>query len=536
MTESGSEPGGAARGGGPGGVHAVREGQGQRGPRPQWGGGHAGEEVRPGRRQGAGWGGGRRGGQTGEEATRGRRSDPGGGRPGKGEPLAGREQTEGREKGGPSGREARGRPRPRGRQAALQRPPAVASGKRGRGPRRSPGAVPEASQGRREAPRPGAGAGEGRAGPAGSAAPPLAPRIPAAAGAARGACGPRGPGASGAGSPVRRLPGPSSASRPTPGRQGRVSPPPGRRPPPCGAGGPPCSGTRTPGRLEDTAYRPVRLLGPTVFEERVDLPLPARKRRRRRWHPTPVILPGKSHGRRSLVGCSPWGRTESDTTERLHFHFSLSCIGEGNGTPLQCSCLENARDGGARWEAFYGVAQSRTRLKRLSSSSSSEEAGLRVKQDSPPRRLPKAAPLEASEELLKGGPDPALGALLGVLEWGPHRPWLARRSSPCPPPRGPAPPEFSSSAALQLLSPAASPPLSSSSPPPASPLPTYFSPPPASPLLHQLLLLPAPNFSSPQPASPLPDQLLSPTSFSSPRSQLLLPPASPLSPQLLLFP
>ena len=65
------------------------------------------------------------------------------------------------------------------------------------------------------------------------------------------------------------------------------------------------------------------------------------------WHPTPVLLPGKSHGRRSLVGCSPWGRTESDTTERLHFYFSLSCIGEGNGNPLQCSCMENPRDGGA---------------------------------------------------------------------------------------------------------------------------------------------------------------------------------------------
>ena len=67
--------------------------------------------------------------------------------------------------------------------------------------------------------------------------------------------------------------------------------------------------------------------------------------RRRQWQPTPVLLPGKSHGRRSLVGCSPWGHTESDTTEQLHFHFSLSCIGEGNGNPLQCSCLENPRDG-----------------------------------------------------------------------------------------------------------------------------------------------------------------------------------------------
>ena len=89
------------------------------------------------------------------------------------------------------------------------------------------------------------------------------------------------------------------------------------------------------------------------------------------WHPTPVLLPGKSHGRRSLVGCSPWGCKESDTTERLHFHFSLSCIGEGNGNSLQCSCLENPRDGGAWWAAVYGVAQSRTWLKRLSSSSSS---------------------------------------------------------------------------------------------------------------------------------------------------------------------
>ena len=65
------------------------------------------------------------------------------------------------------------------------------------------------------------------------------------------------------------------------------------------------------------------------------------------------------------------GWLESDTTERLHFHFSLSCIGEGNGNPLQCSCLETPRDGGAWWAAVYGVAQSRTRLKRLSSSSSS---------------------------------------------------------------------------------------------------------------------------------------------------------------------
>ena len=80
------------------------------------------------------------------------------------------------------------------------------------------------------------------------------------------------------------------------------------------------------------------------------------------WHPTPVLLPGKSHGRRSLVGCSSWGCEGSDMTEWLHFRFSLLCIGEGNGNPLQCSCLENPRD---------GVAQSQTRLKWLSSSPSS---------------------------------------------------------------------------------------------------------------------------------------------------------------------
>ena len=92
---------------------------------------------------------------------------------------------------------------------------------------------------------------------------------------------------------------------------------------------------------------------------------------RRNWQPTPVLLPGKSHGQRSLVGYSPWGRKELDMTERLHCHFSLSCIGERNGNPLQCSCLEDPRDGRAWWAAVYGVAQSQTWLKRLSSSSSS---------------------------------------------------------------------------------------------------------------------------------------------------------------------
>ena len=87
--------------------------------------------------------------------------------------------------------------------------------------------------------------------------------------------------------------------------------------------------------------------------------------------PHSSTLAGKSHGRRSLVGCSPWGHEESDMTEQLDFHFSLSYIGEGNGNPLQCSCLENPRDGVAWLAAVYGVAQSRTWLKRLSSSSSS---------------------------------------------------------------------------------------------------------------------------------------------------------------------
>ena len=71
--------------------------------------------------------------------------------------------------------------------------------------------------------------------------------------------------------------------------------------------------------------------------------------------PTPVLLPGKSHGQRSLAGCGPWGREELDMIS-----LSLSCIGEGNGNPLQCSCLENPKDGGAWWAAVYGVAESNT--------------------------------------------------------------------------------------------------------------------------------------------------------------------------------
>ena len=76
-----------------------------------------------------------------------------------------------------------------------------------------------------------------------------------------------------------------------------------------------------------------------------------------------VLLPRKSHGWRSLVGCSPWCCTQSDAMEQFHFHFSLSCIGAENGNPLQYFCLENPRDGKAWWAAVYGVAQSQTQLK-----------------------------------------------------------------------------------------------------------------------------------------------------------------------------
>ena len=91
---------------------------------------------------------------------------------------------------------------------------------------------------------------------------------------------------------------------------------------------------------------------------------------RRKWQPTPVLLPGKSHGQRSPVGYSPWDREESDMAERLGFHFSLSCTGEGNGNSLHYSCLENPGGREAWWAAVYRVTQSRTRLRRLSSSSS----------------------------------------------------------------------------------------------------------------------------------------------------------------------
>ena len=116
-------------------------------------------------------------------------------------------------------------------------------------------------------------------------------------------------------------------------------------------------------------FAPVRCRNSTIalFKHSTRNDWSSAMQRRRQWQPTLVLLPGKSHGWRSLVGCSPRGREESDMTERIPFHFLLSCIGEGNGNPLQCSCLENPRDRGAWWAAIYGVAQSRTRLKWLSS-------------------------------------------------------------------------------------------------------------------------------------------------------------------------
>ena len=92
--------------------------------------------------------------------------------------------------------------------------------------------------------------------------------------------------------------------------------------------------------------------------------------RRRQWHPTPVLLPGKSHGWRSLVGCSLWGHEESDTTELLHFHFSLFMHWRKKWQPIPVFLPGESQGWGAWWATVYGVAQSRTRLKWLSSSSS----------------------------------------------------------------------------------------------------------------------------------------------------------------------
>ena len=122
--------------------------------------------------------------------------------------------------------------------------------------------------------------------------------------------------------------------------------------------------TEEPGRLQSMGSRRVG------HDWATSLSLFTSMHWRRKWQPTPVLLPRKSHEQRRLEGCSPWRPWGSDTTEWLHFHFSLSCTGEGNGNPLQCSCLENPRDGGAWWAAVYGVTQNRTWMKQLSSSSS----------------------------------------------------------------------------------------------------------------------------------------------------------------------
>ena len=128
-----------------------------------------------------------------------------------------------------------------------------------------------------------------------------------------------------------------------------------------------------PGRLQSMGSRRVR------HDWATSLSLFTFMHWRRKWQPTPVFLPEESQGQKSLVGCRLWGRKESDTTEQLHFHYSLSCTGEGNGNPLQYSCLENPRDRRAWWAAVYGVAQSRTWLKRHSSSSSSTLQATRQK-------------------------------------------------------------------------------------------------------------------------------------------------------------
>ena len=132
--------------------------------------------------------------------------------------------------------------------------------------------------------------------------------------------------------------------------------------------------------------------------------------RRRQWHPTPVLLRGKSPGQRSLVGCSPWGCEESDMTERLHFHFSLSCIGEGNGNPLQCSCLQNPRDRWAWWAAIYAVAQSLTRLTWLSSSSSSSSGSV-------VKNLPTMQELQDTQVGSLGREDPLEVTHSSILAW-----------------------------------------------------------------------------------------------------------------------
>ena len=121
------------------------------------------------------------------------------------------------------------------------------------------------------------------------------------------------------------------------------------------------------------------------------------------------------------------GSLESDTTERLHFHFSLSCIGEGNSNPLQCSCLENPRDGEAWWAAIYGVAQSRTQLKRLISSSSSSSSSRSQSEEA------RSGTCGRKQSHHTGAPDQPSGELTSHLQgcWGSRKmqSWSLQHSS-----------------------------------------------------------------------------------------------------------
>ena len=123
------------------------------------------------------------------------------------------------------------------------------------------------------------------------------------------------------------------------------------------------------------------------------------------------------------MGCSPWGHYKSDMTEWLHFPFSLSCIGGGNGNPLQCSCLENPRDGGAWWAAVYGVAQSRTWLKPLSSSSSSRrrKKGKKPNRENNRQKRCKAQPEQHRQHSKDSGGNRKAGNSFGGQQW-----WVLR--------------------------------------------------------------------------------------------------------------
>ena len=169
------------------------------------------------------------------------------------------------------------------------------------------------------------------------------------------------------------------SSRPAPAASPSVPPSPaGGAPPPCPATGGVASGVFPSSRpaLPTTSLE----VGPRVRGEGwggcsarpTPHPTCLFFHGRRQCHPTPVLLPGKSHGQQSLVGCSPWGHYELDTTERLHFHFHA--LKEEMATHSSILAWKITGTGKAWWAAVYGVAQSRTWLKRLSSSSSSSSS------------------------------------------------------------------------------------------------------------------------------------------------------------------